>query len=404
MCIIIYDDRKSTETLSKKVLKRSQDKNPHGMGIMYAEGGELHIWKTMDDLKGLWKRYIAARHKKLAVALHFRKSTEGTTSEENLHPFEIRPGFAFMHNGTAKEIEKLLPDGISDTSYINTELFQKFPVGFLGNPIFQVTIENLITGGRMFFMDRHGNHTILNDGMWGARREKGVWWSKSEHLTYYLSGNNTPWVGRSNLSYGTPAPAVGLYSGDWYEEDLEWWDMTEAEKKVWEIRPYDAEKPKQSPQKKPEESKSALMPIVPAVQGPKPSKKHNLVFDYGYLGVLSHYDARLKPIGKGSVLGHQLLAIGEFGKEIPAAIESGAHKIIGTVYEITNHYTSVISELDDIHGCDLVQPDLCVYNRRWVKVSLNTADKNAVEVWAWVYRYAMPQNSATSTAVVPFGD
>ena len=403
MCILIYDNRKTTQRIDKDIFKRSQDKNPHGMGLMYAHKDKLCVWRAMDDLDGLWDRYIYARNRSLPVALHFRKATagRGTINADNIHPFQIRPGFEFMHNGTAKAVVPYTPHGTSDTKFINSELFQNFPPGFLQSPIHRVTIENLIDGGRMLFMDNKGRFTILNEKRWGAIWDNGVWYSKGEHLPYYLYGEEPAWVGYGYCSYD-------LYDYETYDDGVSWWNRQKERKPLvkttTDTTPFTSTKKETKKERKAKQKAArAKDKSIPAVTGPTPSYHANLIFDYGYLNRVGFYDERLKEVGVAHASDHQLWAMGDSGDEMPAALPVGNSRILGTLYKVTKDYKSVINDIDTMYGCDFTQPDISVYHRRWVKVSL-IQNGRSNDVWVWIYRFAMPLTAVSTAAIVPFGD
>ena len=388
MCIIIFDNRKTDERLAKKVFKRSREKNPDGMGIMWPEDGKLHIWRTMNHFSGIWKRYSDAKKKHLPVAIHFRKTTAGTeVNYNNLHPFIVNTNLAFMHNGTAKDIIKYLPEGVSDTSFINTELLQKFPDGFMDCPIHRIAIRNLVDDGRMLFMDGDGNFNIINEERWGAKWCEGVWFSKSEHLSYFLTGKN-------KFFYSPPKPAGYWGSDDYLQYDKIDWGTP---RKTIVTTP-----PKKAPPPTVRDIKTA--PSKEMVT-PKPSVTANLVFDYGYLNRVGYYNPYLKQLGTGVLYNYQLWAIGDHGNEMPAALPIKPNCIIGNIYEISADYANVMDGIDNVYGCDQIQPDISVFRRKWVEVTLvNAHAKSGTKLWAWIYTYAMSLTDVTAAAPVPFGD
>lgn len=422
MCIIFYDNRKSTETLDKEILKRCQEKNPHGMGLMWADKGKLHIWRSMKDVDSLWTRYANVRAKKIAVAVHFRAGTlESKEVIKNIHPFVISPGFAFMHNGTMHELKSHLTKGISDTHYINTELFQTLPNGFLSKPIHRLAINGLLNGGRMFFMDYEGNYTIFNEDRWGAKWDNGIWWSKGEKLPFYLRGTQiVTYTGYSNVcgvgswqnNNNSERTTQTLHNSHvrqvtTHERIIPWMfgdddpDYAEVStvRKIGEL----AKSPKRGKRaRRNAEKNTKILSIgrTPAIQGPKPSKFNNLLFDYGFMSRHGYVDERIHLRSAATLHGAQLWAIGTYGSEIPAAIPEKGSAILGTLHEITDHHVNVLETLDDRHGCDINSPSSSVYHRRYAKIHVAGA-----EMMAWVYRYAVPlQQVNGGTAMVPFGD
>jgi len=230
MCIIVFDNRQSTERLDKKVLRRCLERNKDGMGIMHPDGkGGLSLWKNMKDFSGLWGRYCNARNKGLPVALHFRITTKGGNSISNCHPFLVRPKLAMMHNGTISGA--IPPEGVSDTRHFRDEVLQKLPNGFLDNDSMREMIRSYISGDRMLFMDGEGNFTILNEttGSWEFTADddldnNGVWFSHTRDNGYFLTGVqkkfggfNTSWYAtgwESSSGYVSSSPYASRSHGD----------------------------------------------------------------------------------------------------------------------------------------------------------------------------------------------
>jgi len=452
MCLIIFDKREDKKRVAKDVFRRSEELNPHGMGIMWSQDEKLHSWTTLDDFDGVWMRYASARAQKLRVAVHFRRGTVAAeNSIENVHPFIIRPGFAFMHNGTITDITTLLPSdkSMSDTRYINKHLFQTFPKGFLQSPIHRIAIKELIHGDRMFFMDGHGGFTIINEASMGAQWKNGVWYSKGyEKLKYYLDGiksyttHGQGWNQGKNITsvaaynynrvvgYGHDADETGAMS---LNERIDWWNMSLEEREetrrvqlvelttpAKKLTKAERRAKRKADKAAAKAAKSRLSGIIdisgrPLTQSakaamgkldhwrgqdPTPSHTANLFFDYGLLHRLGYSDTRLDHVGRGMLHGYQLWAIGDGGKEQPSPVHTKGSHIVGQLYKISQNHTDVIDSMDDRHGCQIRDPESSVYLRRYMKVSL----QNTGEVYAWVYTYNVPLSEVNTAAVVPFGD
>ncbi len=380
---------------------------------MWAYKEKLYMYRTLSDLDSVWDRYVKARKKKLSIAIHFRKATAGTILFENVHPFEIRPGFGFMHNGTVKDLVPYTPKGISDTNFINTEIFQNFPKGFLQNPAHRVVATSMLDGGRMLFMDSHENFSILNEGRWGAQWVDGVWYSKGEHLAYYQHGKkelytSLSWERELYDKYDIDYSSDTGY-GYWREAPAKKPEHTKiipfypTKKEAQEIKIETKKERKQRRKMLIRKAKQQERIRISPVLGPPPSQSANLIFDYGYFSFIAHYEQRLKAIGLATIKDYQLWALGDLGGEMPGAIPVTNSKITGTLYEITSDYKDVIESFDDIYGCDVSQPDISVFYRRWVKVNLHEGIKRR-EVWVWFYHFAMRLADVPTSAIVPMGD
>ena len=212
MCIIVFDNRDSTERLDKEVLERCMERNSDGMGIMYPDGkGGLSTWRSMKDFNGIWSRYCTARNHNLPVAVHFRITTKGGNSLENCHPFKVNDQLSMMHNGTISGMG-IIPNGTSDTRHFRNTILKQLPDGFLKSQSISTLLQSFISGDRMLFMDDKGGFSILNEdiGSWElsdkADERNGVWFSHTRDNGYYLTGKKTTPLskyGWSNAHYGS---------------------------------------------------------------------------------------------------------------------------------------------------------------------------------------------------------
>ena len=87
-------------------------KSPHqdGYGIAFFENGQLH---TRREVSAIWQRKtdFTGDYGKILI-LHTRKASKGAVNLNNVHPFTATSddeSFAFCHNGTIFDIEKLKP-------------------------------------------------------------------------------------------------------------------------------------------------------------------------------------------------------------------------------------------------------------------------------------------------------
>lgn len=399
MCIIIFDNRDTDETVPKDYFLRSQEKNQDGMGIMWAWKGQLHTYQTLKNFDGIWERYLSARRRKLPVGTHFRLATKGAVKAlKNCHPFEIVPKqLSFMHNGTIEAIDKLLPDGTSDTSYINSELFQHLPGNFLKSPLHLQMLHDLLNGGRLLFMDDQGRHTIINNIKWGAQWKDGVWYSKDKHLKFITTG-----VDIHTTTYGTG------YGHTFPEHDNEkdWYTgkkkqkMKKKGKKENNPLPFMKSGKQLSPLNNIIKALTRTAPKEPMSFGPEPSKHANLLFDYGFLERAGFVDNRIKEIGEGVVQDEQLWALGEVDNEQPAAIHTNGAAVQGKLFKVTKDFKKVFERLDTQYACDLKSPNASVYYRRY----LTMRRIGGGEMKVWFYRYVAPIQSNASAAIVTFGD
>jgi len=200
MCIAIY--KPEGKVLSQDTLKECYDSNPDGAGFMYAQDKKLHIEKGFFSYDSFYQAY--QKHETKQVVIHFRIKTHGKIDTTNCHPFAVNNTIGFVHNGI---ISGFGDTNHSDTIGFNTEILQPLVHKWGNLALFQDPIVNLIEGrigySKLVFLDRHGNHKIMNEakGEWND----GVWYSNSSYKPYVApisttyvgkeyNWNNTDWV------------------------------------------------------------------------------------------------------------------------------------------------------------------------------------------------------------------
>ena len=193
MCIAIY--KPENKVISKATLQECYSGNPDGAGFMYAEDKKLHIQKGFFDFNSFYDAYKQHEHKQ--AVLHFRIKTHGKIDTTNCHPFAVNSSLAFVHNGV---ISGFGDSDHSDTIGFNHGVLQPL-VNKWGNlALFQDPmidlIESRIGYSKLIFLDRHGNHKIMNEGkgVW----DDGVWYSNTSYKPYVApvttTWKNTDWV------------------------------------------------------------------------------------------------------------------------------------------------------------------------------------------------------------------
>ena len=202
MCIAIY--KPEGKVLSQATLKECYDSNPDGAGFMYAEDKKLHIQKGFFSYDSFYKAY--KHHENKQAVLHFRIKTHGKIDTTNCHPFAVNNSLAFVHNGVISGFGDV---NHSDTIGFNHGVLQPL-VNKWGNlALFQDPIIDLIEGrigySKLIFLDRHGNHKIMNEG-------KGVWdddvWYSNTSYKPYVAPVTTSWSSKSWLENTYKYPTV----------------------------------------------------------------------------------------------------------------------------------------------------------------------------------------------------
>jgi hypothetical protein len=179
MCIAIY--KPEGKIIPYNTLKECYDANPDGAGFMYAENKVLHIEKGFFSLKEFYQSYV--KHQDKQAVLHFRIKTHGKIDKTNCHPFAINNSLGFVHNGV---ISGFGDTDHSDTIGFNNKVLQPLVHKWGNLALFQDPMKDLIESrigySKLIFLDRHGNHNILNEqkGVW----DDGVWYSNTSYKPY----------------------------------------------------------------------------------------------------------------------------------------------------------------------------------------------------------------------------
>lgn len=177
MCIIACKPV-GTQFPDEATIDNMWNNNPDGAGMMWAEGGHVHIRKgfmTLGDFKNFLTEF-AKTHDTTATpcVLHFRIQTHGGVNPECTHPFPVKESESALkrlefdtdvgvaHNG----IIPITPrKGLSDTmEYISSQLayMKRINKRFYAKKLWRRLIESAIES-KMAFLDSKGKiYTIGN--------------------------------------------------------------------------------------------------------------------------------------------------------------------------------------------------------------------------------------------------
>jgi len=170
-------------TLDKSVLEESAKNNPDGGGIMYADKGQIHVYKCMSK-KSVIKRYYAIRKTFTGViCLHFRIATDGEVNVANCHPYKVNDSTYLMHNGILSEYSGLMTDK-ADTQLFIEDILKGFTVKELfSDNVLKLIAKTIGTGNKFAIMEAGGKCTIVNSKM-GHYDEQGNWYSNTSYKPY----------------------------------------------------------------------------------------------------------------------------------------------------------------------------------------------------------------------------
>jgi len=188
MCIAIY--KPEDKVLSLATLKECYTSNPDGAGFMYAENKKLHIEKGFFSFQSFYDAF--KKHETKQAVIHFRIKTHGKIDTTNCHPFAVNNAIGFVHNGI---ISGFGDANHSDTIGFNQSILQPLVSKWGNLALFQDPIIDLIEGrigySKLVFLDRHGNHKIMNEhkGEW----DDGVWYSNNSYKPYVAPITTYDW-------------------------------------------------------------------------------------------------------------------------------------------------------------------------------------------------------------------
>jgi len=188
MCIAIY--KPEGKVLPIETLKECYTSNPDGAGFMYAENKKLHIEKGFFSFQSFYDAF--KKHENKQAVIHFRIKTHGKIDTTNCHPFAVNNAIGFVHNGI---ISGFGDANHSDTIGFNQSILQPLVSKWGNLALFQDPIIDLIEGrigySKLVFLDRHGNHKIMNEhkGTW----DDGVWYSNDSYKPYVAPVTTYDW-------------------------------------------------------------------------------------------------------------------------------------------------------------------------------------------------------------------
>ena len=177
MCIAIY--KPAGKLLTEEVLRQCFRSNPDGAGFSYVNNEKLNTLKGFFAFDTFFEAWSQIETKQ--AILHFRIKTHGSVKEDNCHPFEIVPGYNFIHNGIISGYNSANSDR-TDTAQFNEEYLQplakRYGTSILYHPSTKALIEDRIGYSKFCLLDKWGNHAIFNEDK-GNTNDDGVWFSNT---------------------------------------------------------------------------------------------------------------------------------------------------------------------------------------------------------------------------------
>lgn len=223
MCQIIYKPA-GVDLPDVSIFERASASNPHGIGLMYPENGQITIYKMRMEAKVAYdtlKHIATGGIDWLATPLvvHFRMATHGDKSDANCHPFPVtdddellgarycQADVGLAHNGVVYLLgtSPTKTENKSDTYEMVQLYFPKFRLATF-QAAHRIIDEEILKGDRMIVMD--GTGEVVQWGNWHNHDggfQTSTWFSSTygmynEHERRWF-GHNSEYSGYDMFDY-----------------------------------------------------------------------------------------------------------------------------------------------------------------------------------------------------------
>lgn len=202
MCIAILNN---SGFIAKQSIENSYANNYHGAGFAYSKGDSFHVYKTDKGSQAFYKAY--KKHRKdnpnVPFLLHFRISTHGTVTTDNLHPFVVND-VAMIHNGMVDIKGHSRSDKRSDTRFLCEEILAHLPSGWHMSKGFQAMLDEMGGWSKFVFLGLDNSYSIVGES-------SGHWFEDNWYSnTSYKQVNSYVDYGGKQMS---KSPSVGYSYG-----------------------------------------------------------------------------------------------------------------------------------------------------------------------------------------------
>ena len=160
MCVIMISENKR---LTNKMVKQATERNPHGIGMAWFEGGKVRYKKaiTLKEAQSLCKSLP------MPYVFHARYATRGGTKDVLCHPFPVTTGnnqklagkvkSVLFHNGTWTESKNTV-------SRMSERYSKPLPNGPMSDT--RMMAWAVALGGQGLLDSSHGNKfVVMQDGV-----------------------------------------------------------------------------------------------------------------------------------------------------------------------------------------------------------------------------------------------
>lgn len=171
--------------MSKESLQNCWNGNKDGAGLAFSDNGQLMIFKELQSFDTFWKVYSEAYDKhgeQTDFLLHFRISTGGGVTTDNVHPFAVGE-MLMAHNGTFHG--KYPPTATQSDTNLLCERMTKEGVTseMVKNKFYQELLSDHIgSSNKLVFLHPDGTSTIINPNAYRAEYDaEGNWYSNDSY-------------------------------------------------------------------------------------------------------------------------------------------------------------------------------------------------------------------------------
>lgn len=208
MCIIIaapFNEEKPS--IGDDVLEECARTNSHGMGIAFVIKDKFTVYKSLNSLGRLIRKYNKAHKEGANILMHFRIATHGAISAANCHPFMVTKDLAFAHNGVIAMpgLGWVTADrancGEVDTVKFCKEILRPIAErnsNFLEDEKVIHLIRKYIGSSKLAFIDRKGQLTIINRSKGHEDTETGAWFSNCSFRPIFTTTYRR-WIGPNKV-------------------------------------------------------------------------------------------------------------------------------------------------------------------------------------------------------------
>lgn len=216
MCLLVQQTTQSkfTDEFLADVFTKNQD----GLGVMYADGGKLHVHKSLPataaDFIDFYRKHADGRN----CVWHARMQTHGDIDFDNCHPYKVTDDVWLAHNGilsTGNDADK----SKSDTWHFIQNFIRPALIGnpeLLTDVNWQKFVGEIIGRSNKFALVRADGAVVVINAHAGVNYEN-AWLSNTYAWSYHkFTGGG----GYTNMYSNYPG-SRSRYNGYLYDEDYE---------------------------------------------------------------------------------------------------------------------------------------------------------------------------------------